>query len=230
MPGTWAYADGLKTYSFDPIEAERLLEAQGWELPAGAVPGTPEFIRTKDEQRLAIELIHSPDPIQARFAAGVKTYWEGIGVEVTLLSVDEDSVLEDHLIPREYQAIMTELNLGQYPDPDPYPLWHDSQSETGQNYSGYQDRNSSIWLEQARTNPDPGRRAELYRSFQFRFQDQIPALLLYYPTYTYGIDVQLQGVSIGPLLQPSDRFRSITAWHILARRGAPITATETSTP
>jgi peptide/nickel transport system substrate-binding protein len=228
MPGTWASAEGLTAYPFDPIEAERLLESQGWELPAGAAPGTPEFIRTKDEQTLTIELIHSPDPVQARIASDVKTYWEGIGVQVNLLSVDDDAILEDHLIPREFQALISELNLGQYPDPDPYPLWHDSQSETGQNYSGYSDRNSSIWLEQARTNPDPGRRAELYRSFQYRFQDQLPALLLYYPTYTYGIDVQLQGVSIGPLQQPSDRFRSITAWHILARRGAPITATETT--
>ena len=228
MPGTWASVEGLTAYPFDPIEAERLLEGQGWELPAGAAPGTPEFIRTKDEQTLTIELIHSPDPVQARIASDVKTYWEGIGVQVNLLSVDDDAILEDHLIPREFQALISELNLGQYPDPDPYPLWHDSQSETGQNYSGYSDRNSSIWLEQARTNPDPGRRAELYRSFQYRFQDQLPALLLYYPTYTYGIDVQLQGVSIGPLQRPSDRFRSITAWHILARRGAPITATETT--
>jgi peptide/nickel transport system substrate-binding protein len=230
MPGTWASAEGLNAYSFDPIEAERLLEGQGWELPAGAAPGMPEFIRTKDEQNLSIELIHSTDPDQARIASAVKTYWEGIGVQVTLLSVDEAAILEDHLILREFQALLSELNLGQYPDPDPYPLWHDSQSETGQNYSGYSDRNSSIWLEQARTNPDPNRRAELYQSFQFRFQDQLPALLLYYPTYTYGIDVQLQGVSIGPLLQPSERFRSITAWHILARRGAPITATETVGP
>jgi peptide/nickel transport system substrate-binding protein len=179
MPGTWASAEGLNAYPFDPIEAERLLEGQGWELPAGAAPGTPEFIRTNDEQTLTIELIHSPDPVQARIASGVKTYWEGIGVQVTLLAVDDDAILEDHLIPREFQALISELNLGQYPDPDPYPLWHDSQSETGQNYSGYSDRNSSIWLEQARTNPDPGRRAELYRSFQFRFQDQLPALLLY---------------------------------------------------
>jgi peptide/nickel transport system substrate-binding protein len=230
MPGTWATADGLDAYPFDPIEAARLLTAQGWELPAGAAPGTPEFIRSNDDKDLTIELIHGLDPVQAKIAAAVKTYWEAIGVQVTLISVDVEDVLDDYLIPRSYQAVLTHLDLGQYPDPDPYPLWHDSQSETGQNYSGYNDRNSSIWLEQARTNPDIGRRTDLYRSFQFRFQDQLPALLLYYPTFTYGIDIQMQGVRLGPLLDPSDRFNSITEWHILARRGAPVTPTETIQP
>jgi peptide/nickel transport system substrate-binding protein len=230
MPGTWASAEGLEPYPFDPIEAERLLEAQGWELPAGAAPGTPEYVRSKDEQKLAIELVHPADAIQAQIAAGVKSYWEDLGVQVSLVATEQQNILEEYLIPREYEAVLSEINLGRYPDPDPYPLWHDSQTETGQNYSGYSDRNSSIWLEQARTNPDPSRRAELYRSFQFRFQDQIPALLLYYPTYTYGIDAQLQGVSIGPVWDPSDRFRSATSWHILARRGVSITATETTEP
>jgi peptide/nickel transport system substrate-binding protein len=230
MPGTWAYAEGLEPYLFDPIEAARLLESLGWALPTGAAPGTAEYVRTQDEQRLAIELAYADNPVQARIADGIRVYWEAIGVQVSLVPSGERDLMADYLAPREYEAVLSELNLGRYPDPDPYPFWHDSQTETGQNYTGFTDRNSSIWLEQARTNPDPGRRAELYRSFQFRFQDQIPALMLYYPTYTYGIDAQMQGVSIGPLLDPSDRYRSVTAWHILARHGVPITATGTSEP
>jgi peptide/nickel transport system substrate-binding protein len=225
MPGTWAYADGLEPYPFDPIEASRILQQQGWELPAGAAPGTPEFVRSKDEELLAIELVHSTTRLQTTIAAGVKSYWEALGVQVILIPADNQEIMEDYLDPREFEALLTELNLGRYPDPDPYPLWHDSQTETGQNYSGYADRNSSIWLEQARTNPDPGRRTELYRSFQFRFLDQVPALLLYYPTYSYAIDNQMQAVSIGPLQDPSDRFRSATDWYILARRA--VTATNT---
>ena len=230
MPGTWAYAEGLEPYLFDPIEAARILDSQGWEIPTGAAQGTPEYVRSKDEQLLAIELAYTNDPVQARIASGIQSYWEDIGVQVSLVSSDTQSLLDNYLVPREYEAVLSELNLGRYPDPDPYPFWHDSQTETGQNYAGFSDRNSSIWLEQARTNPDPGRRTELYRSFQFRFQDQIPVLMLYYPTFTYAIDVQMQGVSIGPLLDPSDRYRSITAWHILARRGVPITTSDTVEP
>ncbi|MGH2605966.1 MAG: peptide ABC transporter substrate-binding protein, partial [Anaerolineales bacterium] len=91
----------------------------------------------------------------------------------------------------------------------------------GQNYSGFNDRNTSIWLEQARTTPDLGKRAELYRSFLHRFQDQVPALLLYYPVYNYAVDSAVQGISLGPLWDPSDRFITVNLWHLLARRGAP---------
>lgn len=230
MPGNWAFADGLEPYPFDPIEAARLLDRQEWELPAGAAPGAPEYVRTKDDQPLSIDLVHSNNPIQNRIASQIKSYWESIGVQVSLIPSDEQELLDEYLIPRQYEAALSELDLGRYPDPDPYPFWHDSQTETGQNYAGYNDRNSSIWLEQARTNPDPSRRTELYRSFQFRFQDQAPVLLLYYPTYSYGIDAQIQGLSIGPVMDPSDRFGSVNTWYILARRGVPVAATEGALP
>jgi peptide/nickel transport system substrate-binding protein len=112
------------------------------------------------------------------------------------------------------------LELSPYPDPDPYPFWHDTQIEGGQNYGGFDDRNSSIWLERARTISDAGRRAEFYQSFQHRFRDQVPALVLYYRVYSYGLDAALQGVSLGPLNDPSDRLRGLASWYLVARREA----------
>jgi peptide/nickel transport system substrate-binding protein len=90
--------------------------------------------------------------------------------------------------------------------------------DTGQNYSGFSDRNVSIWLERARTIPDVGHRADSYRHFQHRFQDQVPALLLYYPVYNYAIDAQVLGVSMPPMIDASDRFANISSWFMLARR------------
>jgi peptide/nickel transport system substrate-binding protein len=222
MPGTWAYADGLPQQEFNPETAASLLASRGWDLPAGAAAGTPEYVRTNEEgQQLNLELVYPDTPAQTIIANIIQAEWEAVGVSVELIATDPDAVLSDYLEPRDYQAVLTEINFSDSPDPDPYPFWHDSQTETGQNYSGYEDRNTSIWLEQARTTPDPGRRRELYVSFQYRFQDQLPSLLLYYPVYNFAIDSQVQGVSVGPLFDPSDRFRSITEWHLIARRGVP---------
>jgi peptide/nickel transport system substrate-binding protein len=227
MPGTWAFADGLQAHSFDPIEAARILEDQEWELTAGAVPGTDEYFRTKDDQPLSLELVHSDEVQAVEIATLVERYWENIGVQVTRVPIPTDEILSNYLEPREFEVVLAEINYGRYPDPDPYPLWHDSQTETGQNYSGFNDRNSSIWLEQARTTPDPTRRADLYASFQYRFQDQLPSLPLYYPVYNFGLDTQIQGVTVGPLFDPSDRFGSILEWHLIARRNvAPTQETQ----
>jgi len=223
MPGTWAYADGLPRQDYDPEAAANLLISRGWELPSGATPGTPEYVRSNDEdQHLSLELVYPDTPGQALIAGIIKAEWEAVGVAVDLVPSDPDAILTDYLEPRSFQAVLTEINFSDSPDPDPYPFWHDSQTETGQNYSGYEDRNTSIWLEQARTTPDPGRRRELYVSFQYRFQDQLPSLLLYYPIYNFAIDSQVQGVRVGPLFNPSERFSSIAEWHLIARRSAPL--------
>lgn len=225
MPGTWAFAEGLDPHTYDPIEAARILDEQEWELTAGAVPGTDEYVRSNEDQTLNLSLVHADDARATRIAELIESYWEAVGIQVTRTAVPAGEILTEYLERRDFEVVLDEIHYGRYPDPDPYPLWHDSQTETGQNYSGFEDRNSSIWLEQARTNPDPSRRADLYASFQYRFQDQLPSLPLYYPVYNFALDAQLQGVTIGPLFDPSDRFGSILEWHLLARRGAGPTAT-----
>ena len=45
--------------------------------------------------------------------------------------------------------------------------------------------------------------------------------MLYYRVYSYGLDAALQGVTIGPLNDPSDRLRGAAEWFLVARREAP---------
>ncbi len=228
VPWSWAAASGLEATPFQPDQAAALLDEAGYVLPAGAAPGSPEYLRSKDDTPLAFELLHPEDDLHTQVAQALQTYWQAIGVQVSLRAVRAEDLLDDHLQPRRFEAALADLQLSRYPDPDPYPFWHDSQSETGQNYGGFEDRNISIWLEQARVTPDFEQRANLYRSFQYRFQDQVPALLLYYPVYTFGVDEALQGVTLGPLVDPSDRFSTITSWYLLVRRS--LLPTPTSTP
>jgi peptide/nickel transport system substrate-binding protein len=220
LQGTWAYLDSLRVDGFNPSQAEELLEELGWEVPTGAIKGTPEYIRSNEEVSLSFDLVHATDPIQTAVAEAIQESWELIGIQTNLIPADGSTILEDYLEPRNFEAVLININLGKYPDPDPYPFWHDSQVEAGQNYSGFADRNIGIWLEKARTTPDLLLRAELYKNFQFRFQDQVPALLLYSPVYSYAIDSQVQGVRIGTIHDPSDRFANVIEWHIRFRRPA----------
>jgi len=145
--------------------------------------------------------------------------WAEIGIRADLTPVPADELLPELLEPRRFEAVLTELDTARLGDPDPYPFWHDSQVETGQNYAGYQDRNISIWLEQARITPDVRRRQALYRDFQYRFRDQVPALLLFHPIYSYAVSTEVRGANLGPIQDPSDRFQQITQWYVLIRRG-----------
>jgi peptide/nickel transport system substrate-binding protein len=228
LPGTWAAASDLDPVAFDPQASADLLDSLGWELPTGATPGSPEYVRSSENNPLEFTLTYPDDARHAAVAQDLERAWADIGVRVSLDAVDPETLMSDYLEPRDYDAVLTDINLSRFPDPDPYPFWHDTQAETGQNYGGYSDRNISIWLEQARTTPDIARRSQLYRNFLHRFHDQQPALLLYTPVWNFAINGDLQGVSVGPLFDPSDRYAGVTQWHLLARRGpAP---TDTANP
>jgi len=219
LPGSWAFANGLPDVAFNPALAEDKLDELGWTIPPGSVPGTPEYFRSREGEPLSFELAYPLMDGYAQLAEALQSSWAAVGVRAELVPVDPESVVTELLQPREYEAVLTELDLSRYPDPDPYPFWHDSQVETGQNYSQFSDRNISIWLEQARTNPNTQRRMEFYRDFQYRFQDQLPALMLFHPVYTYAISSTVQGPSLGPIQDPSDRFQNINQWFLLVRRG-----------
>jgi peptide/nickel transport system substrate-binding protein len=220
LPGSWASPDGLEPLAFDPDQAADQLDGAGWILPTGATPGSAEYVRSKDETPLSLTLTFPDEPQASRMAEMIASSWAAIGVRAELQAVDPESLIPDHLQAGAYEALLTEIDFAPYPDPDPYPFWHDTQIEGGQNYTGFDDRNSSIWLERARTTPDTSKRADYYRSFEHRFRDQVPALFLYHPVYNYAIDSGVQGVSIGPLVDPSDRLAGIGSWYLVARRAA----------
>ncbi len=230
LPGTWAFADELEPVPYDPIEAAEKLDELDWVLPEGTSLGDAEYVRIQDDRRISFTLLHPDTAEDEAIAAMLQMYWAQLGVEVTLQAADGDEVLEA-LEDRDYEAALTEITLSRWPDPDPYMLWHDSQAETGQNYASFDDRNTGIWLERARTNPDRSRRADLYESFQYRFRDQAPALLLYHPVYNYAIAGDVQGVRLGPIIDPSDRFATVEEWFLLTRRTTTSATPEvTATP
>lgn len=229
LPGSWAFANELQPIPFDPAEAARLLDEAGWELPAGAAPGSDSYVRSKDDVSLSFTLDYPDMGQAAEIAQAVQAYWASVGVKADLKAEDAQALLQS-LTDRKYEAALAEINLSRYPDPDPYPFWHDSQAESGQNYSGYVDRNTGIWLEQARTTTDQARRFQLYQSFQHRFQDQVPAILLFHPVYTYAISAEVNGVSMGPVLDPSDRFANIVDWYLLSKRTLSTVTAPSPTP
>ena len=80
-----------------------------------------------------------------------------------------DQLISSSLTSRSYQATLVDLNLARTPDPDPYPFWHQAEATGGQNYSQWDNRAASEYLEQARTETDFTVRARLYRNFQVVF-------------------------------------------------------------
>ena len=224
LPGSWAYYDEIETFDYDPDAATALLKEEGFVIPAGGGD-----VRAKDGQFLTFSLVHPDDTIHTQIAQAIQSDWALIGVKVDLQAVGYDSLVNDFLTTRNYSAALADLNTSRTPDPDPYLFWHQSEATGGQNYSQWDNRTASEFIETARTAADFTERARLYRNFQVVFTKDMPSLPLYYPVYSYGVDVQVQGVQVAPMYDVSDRLALITEWYLVTRRTLEEQATSVPT-
>ena len=207
-PWSWAYDSRIPNTEYDPDQAEALLAEANW------IDTDGDGIRDKDGRPLQFTLLTGDDPIFTGLAQAMAEQWARHGMVVQVEPMGAS--LSERLRTRDFQAVLVELLLSG--DPDPYPLWHQTQIEGGQNYGGWDNRQASEVLEQARYLTDRSQRKRYYDRFQGLFVDETPALIIAYPTYTYAIDESVRNVQIGPMVSPSDRFRSFPDWYINTRR------------
>jgi len=209
LPGTWAYQGEVPDYPHNLSRAETLLDQVGW------VRATAVDTRHKAGRTLSFTLLTSRDPMRRAGAELLAEEWAALGIEVDVESVPADEVRQA-LEERDFQAALVHLKLPG--DPDPYPFWHETQVDDGQNYSGFVHRRISEVVERARVTPNENRRRVLYDEFQELFAEELPSLPLYVPIYTYGVDKRVNDVQIGPLMRPADRFRTVLNWWLVHRR------------
>ncbi|MGD8462825.1 MAG: ABC transporter substrate-binding protein [Anaerolineae bacterium] len=205
LPTTWAYEPTVQQYGYDPERAVGLLDASGWQ------DTDADMIRDKEGVALAFTLLTSEDPVRLQMAQQIAEQWRVGGVDVTVRPVSSNAET-DLVWARDYDAALIEVSLSA--DPDPYPLWHSTQGESGQNFSGFANEEADLLMEAGRVTIDREERAELYRSFQHLFAEEVPSLLIYYPIYTYAVDEKVEDVQLSPMFHASDRFRNVANWYM----------------
>lgn len=212
IPGTWAYRDDLPRYEYNPEKANELLNRAGWVRQA-----VGDRTRRKEGVWFRFTLLTSDDDEHVAVANYLAQDWISLGISVTVKAtspMEMRRILEQ----REFEAALVELSLPG--DPDPYPFWHETQVDNGQNYAGFVHRRMSEVTELARILVAGGQeqRRELYFEFQQIFAEELPALPLFIPVYSYGVDDRIHNVQLAPLMQPADRFRTIRDWWLVPRR------------
>ena len=212
LPNTWAF------YANNPRVDQNLQQAGDILKEAGfLIDQAGSGIRKKEGAEFSFELVHPEDTYHTLIAEAIKSDWAKLGVSVNLIGVPYDTLVLDYLQPLTYEAALVDLNYSRSPDPDPYPFWDQAEQTGGQNYSQWENRVASQYLEEARVTNDLGERAKLYRNFQVIFSEELPALPLFYPVYNFGIDNSIQGVRVGPMFDQSDRFWNVSDWFLLAQ-------------
>lgn len=205
---SWAYNAAQPVIDYDPALANSLLDEAGW------FDSNNDGIRDKDGRALGFIMLVGDEPNRVEIAKVISQMWRQIGVSASLDVVGAG--LGERLAQRNFQAALAEVLLSG--DPDPYPLWHQTQIEGGQNYAGWDDDKASMLLEEARTVTDRGRRNDSYFEFQNIFAEEVPSLILFHPVYTYGVSQEVNEIQLAPMSNPSERFRTLPYWYMLTRQ------------
>ncbi len=221
-PENWAYNPNVRQYAYDPEEARRLLDSAGW------VDSDGDGVRDKDGRPLQFLLHTNDDDVRMAVSQRVAQDWAALGVRAAPASMNFFNLVNDFLGPRRFEAALIGWELSG--DPDPYPLWHSSQAEGGgQNYSGWANEEADALMEEARALVNGEERKQLYQRFQEIFADDLPALLLYHPVYTYGMSTRVHNVQVGAMNNPAERFATFADWYIVTRR-VPVNQVPPSAP
>ncbi len=221
MSNSWAFYPNLEPWKYDPDLAKQIITG------LGVTKDQSGYMVTNDGAQLAMVLLTENDESHVAMAEIVKQNWGvlGVAVEVQPLPLPQ---LQEQLKAHTYDAALVDINLSNTPDPDPYPFWGQAMIQNGQNYAGWDDRTASEYLEQARMTADLELRTKFYRNFQIYFHEKLPALPLFSPIYNYAVRDTINGVTFGPLNDPSDRFTNVSRWYILsAKNQAETNQTET---
>lgn len=219
IPDTWAFNPNVKTVSRNLDRAVQILRSAGYELRRASTSNVEVW--EKDGDPIAFTLTCADNEASRAVAEAVAKQWLDLNAQVSVQPVR--NLERSTLNSRSFQVVLVETLIDG--DPDPYSFWHYSQSLRGKNFTGWDNKQASAWLEQARTTNDRALRIELYRQFQDKLSEDLPAIWLYYPTYQYGVSTRVKDVQVAPMIYPSDRLRSLIQWRVNTRRVLPADAT-----
>ncbi|HYM51028.1 MAG TPA: peptide ABC transporter substrate-binding protein [Candidatus Limnocylindrales bacterium] len=209
---TWAFDAAASPPTYDPTAAANLLDAAGWARQ-------PDGSRMHAGATLGFQLVVASDlPPYRAVAQQVADQLAQVGVDVTVQPEPTAVLIHDALNPRTFQMALTAFDNG--PDPDVFPFWHSTQAHPGGFNFVSMRRNVFIDkdLEDGRASLDLPTRAKAYADLQELFAEEVPAVYLYSPTYTFAISSRIHGVQIDPAIEPDQRFAHVDQWYIEAGR------------
>jgi peptide/nickel transport system substrate-binding protein len=211
-PSVLPHAEGSTTQA--GLEAAReILAKDGWVMgDAGVLTKTTGSGPAAVTETLTFNLATANVPELQAAARYLHDAWAQIGVQANVKAFETGDLAQNVIRPRHYDALLFGEVIGR--ELDLFAFWHSSQrNDPGLNVAGYANADADRVLEQLRQTGEPQQREALYKRFTDELAADVPAVFLYAPDFVYSIPKDIQGLDLGLVEAPSDRFLSVTQWH-----------------
>ena len=209
---SWAYAQGLNEYPYDPAKAEALIRSAGYAKGA-------DGIFQRDGHPLAFTLVTNGDnPVRSALAQFATDQYRAIGVSVTPRLISFDS-LADKLNSGDPTIEAFVLGWVRVGDPNPTGIWHSiAQSSSGvpANLDGYINADVDKALDAGRFGPDCSlaARKRAYDTFNRILNEDQPYNFLYWQNQFVIMSSRVRGLTPGTYVPLPDAH----LWWLTPRR------------
>ncbi|MBU1089435.1 hypothetical protein KKF38_01415 [Patescibacteria group bacterium] len=214
----WLTAERAKITAAEPT-VEPAASEEEIETEPDKTKSTSLRLRYKDDEPLALKLL-IPEA-QAEFlsvAEEIARQWRERGVKLTIERLPDPEFL-NRLTKRDYDIILFGQNLGY--NLDTYSFWHSSEArEGGSNLSNLKSSAVNAWLEQIRSSFDSAERRKRLANLREVLSEEVPAVMLYTPTYSYAVDRKVKGLNLGRIALKRDRLANSPSWYLHESREA----------
>jgi len=184
--------------------------------------------RNENNEPLVLRLLTSDAPEQyAELAQQIKTQWAELGVQVEIDVPATRDEFQQRLQKRDYDVVLFGQSL--LDNLDSYPYWHSSGvqklggdaknlRQDAYNLSQYVSFNADGLLETIRSTTNEKERADALKKLRTILKQDVPAVFLYSPLYTFAHHQDIQGIELGSLSLHSDRFLTLHKWYVRQER------------
>jgi peptide/nickel transport system substrate-binding protein len=194
--------------------ASTMLDAAGWKL--GADGGRSKNLRTATIP-LQVTLTVPDIDFLVKTAEIIQADWQNIGVSTTIATDSPETIMDDIVNDRSYEALLFGNILG--PSSDLYPFWDSSQRfSPGLNLAIYGNPTVDDLIETARTTMNDASRTEEFAEAQNDIVADTPAIFLYSTDDLYATGNDVQGIATSTLSDPSDLFGDAPNWYLETTR------------
>ncbi len=165
--------------------------------------------------RLSLTYLESFDYLR-EIAEQLQSDWLDIGIEIELRPMNADD-FRYSVRARDYELIILPQHLGY--NLDSYPYFHLSQvGEGGFNFSEWKNLKASVLLEEIRSTHDAEKRQTDLQELSGIFIDDVPAITLFTPRYTWLVDEKVKNNTINHMAVIPDRYSLVNDFYIREAR------------
>ena len=175
----------LPEIPFDPEKAKQLLEEAGWKDTDG--DGILDKVIDGKKKDFKFTFLSNTNPVRKQILLVIVDALKKVGIQAEVQEL-EWSVYLDKTKKHEFEATYSAWTSPTTP-PDPYQIWHSSQSEgEGSNYISFKNKTNDSLIVAYRNEMDETKRIALIKEWQKLIYDEQPYTFLWSPRARYIYD------------------------------------------